>query len=109
MTCYAIGHLRTVEMGPEIVAYLKGIDATLAPFDGRFIIHGGGKHHFEGTFAGDLIIIEFPDLRQAQGWYASPAYRAILPLRTENAEGEVFLIEGVGTDHKATDILSSAP
>lgn len=31
MTCYAIGHLREIEMGPDIVAYLEGIDATLAP------------------------------------------------------------------------------
>ncbi len=106
MTCYAIGHLRNVEMGAEIVSYLEGIDATLAPFDGRFVVHGGPKHILEGTFADDVIVIAFPDLVRAQSWYASPAYRAILPLRTRNADGAVFLIEGVGGDHRATDILS---
>ncbi|MCB8836476.1 DUF1330 domain-containing protein [Aurantimonas sp. VKM B-3413] len=107
MTCYAVGHLRNVEMGKEIVAYLEAIDSTLAPFEGQFIIHGGQKHMLEGAFAGDLIVIAFPDLARARAWYASSAYQDIQPLRTKNAEGDVFLIEGVDSDHRATDILSS--
>ncbi|WP_299844594.1 DUF1330 domain-containing protein [uncultured Jannaschia sp.] len=106
MICYAIGHLRNVEMGAEIVSYLEGIDSTLAPFEGRFVVHGGQKYILEGTFADDVIVIAFPDLARAQSWYASPAYQAILPLRTKNAEGAVFLIDGIGNDHRATDILS---
>ncbi|WBU60184.1 DUF1330 domain-containing protein [Paracoccus albus] len=35
-------------MGDWIVAYLRGIEATLAPFSGRFIIHGGEKTMLEG-------------------------------------------------------------
>ncbi|NJM81135.1 MAG: DUF1330 domain-containing protein [Tabrizicola sp.] len=107
MTCYAVGHLRNVEMGPEIVAYLEAIDATLAPFEGHFIIHGGQKLMLEGAFAGDLIVIAFPDMAQARAWYASPAYQDIQALRTRNAEGDVFLIEGVDAEHRATDILSA--
>lgn len=106
MTSYAIGHLLHVEMGSAIVSYLESIDATLAPFDGRFIIHGGQKHMLEGAFTGDLIVIAFPDVARAQSWYASSAYQDILPLRTKNADGAVFLIEGVDEDHHATDILS---
>lgn len=108
MTCYAIGNLRDVEMGRDIVAYLEAIDATLAPFGGRFAIHGGQKHMLEGANTGDLIAIAFPDMAKAKAWYASPAYQNILPLRTRNAIGEVFLIEGVGSSHKATDILKRA-
>jgi uncharacterized protein (DUF1330 family) len=50
MTIYAVGYLRNVEMGPDIVVYLDTIDATLAPFQGRFIIHGGEKEELEGAF-----------------------------------------------------------
>lgn len=106
MTSYAIAHLRTVEMGPDIVAYLDAIDATLAPFGGQFIIHGGKKYHLEGAFTGDLIVIAFPDRARAGAWYATPAYQKILPLRTDDAEGQVFIIEGVDADHIATDILA---
>jgi uncharacterized protein (DUF1330 family) len=106
MTSYAVGHLRNVEMGPDIVAYLEAIDATLAPFQGRFIIHGGEKEELEGAFPGDLIVIAFPDRQAASAWYASPAYQAILPKRTGSSQGDVFLIDGVDEDHHAADILS---
>ncbi|WP_428644390.1 DUF1330 domain-containing protein [Roseibium sp.] len=105
MTCFAVGHLREVEMGPEIVAYLEGIDATLAPYEGRYLIHGGEKHMLEGAFKGDLIVIAFPDRKQAEAWYRSPAYQKVLPKRLARARGEVFLIDGVDADHKATDVL----
>lgn len=107
MNCYAIAHLRNVKMGEEILSYLENIDATLLPFDGRFVIHGGKKQFLEGTFADDVIVIAFPDLARAQSWYASSAYQDILPLRMKNADGSVFIIEGVNESHRAIDILSS--
>jgi uncharacterized protein (DUF1330 family) len=106
MTCYAIGHLRDVRVGGEIVAYLEQIDATLAPFGGRFLIHGARPTHLEGEFPGDLVVIAFDDRQSAEGWYRSSAYARILPLRAENAVCEVFLIDGVDADHRATDILA---
>lgn len=106
MTTYAVAHLRNVTMGPEIVGYLEAIDKTLAPFGGRYVLHGSGnKRVLEGAFAGDLVMIAFPDRAAAEAWYESPAYREILPLRTRNSEGEVLLIDGVSENHRATDIL----
>lgn len=43
MASYAIARLRNVVLGPDIVAYVEAIDATLAPFAGRFLVHGGVK------------------------------------------------------------------
>ena len=105
MTAYAVAHLHDVEMGPAIVAYLQRIDATLAPFGGRHLIHGGEVQVLEGRWAGDLILIAFPDLARARAWYASDAYRRIAALRTDHARGSVILIDGVGPGHRATDIL----
>jgi uncharacterized protein (DUF1330 family) len=105
MTTYGIAHLRDVVPGPGIVEYLERIDATLAPFGGRFLVHGARPQVLEGEFDDGLIIIGFPDRAAAEGWYASPAYRAILHLRTANSTGDVFLVDGVDADHRATDIL----
>ena len=107
MTSYAVGVLQKVRMGPPIVEYLEKIDDTLRPFDGRFIIHGGEQDVREGASPGTLIVIEFPDREAAEGWYRSDAYQAILPLRTENSDSNVFFVEGVGRDHLATDVLKS--
>lgn len=106
MSTYAIGHLHDVNVGPDIVEYLHRIDETLEPFGGRFIIHGGPVSLLEGSWSGDLIVIAFPDRDSARAWYDSPAYREILPLRTNNSRGVVFLTDGVSADHKATDILA---
>ena len=108
MPAFAIGHLTAVSMGPEIVEYLERIDATLAPFEGRFRVHGAQPECIEGQWAGDLIVIEFPDMEKARAWYRSDAYAAILPLRSRNSTGNIILIEGVPGGHKATDILTRA-
>ncbi|MGL4287005.1 MAG: DUF1330 domain-containing protein [Phreatobacter sp.] len=106
MSAYAIARLRNVRVGPQIVEYLQRIDATLAPFGGRFIIHGGKADLLEGQWSGDLIVISFPDGASARAWYVSPAYQDILALRTDNSEGDTILIDGVSADHRATDVLA---
>lgn len=107
MTTYAIARLRDAPMHPEIVQYLERIDATLAPFSGRFLVHGAQPTVLEGAWPEYLVVIAFPDRASAQGWYDSPAYRRILPLRTRNIPGDAILIDGVSPEHKATDILAS--
>ena len=106
MAGYAIAHLQDVTVGPEIVEYLQRIDATLAPFGGRFIVHGAAPAELEGTAPGTPIVIEFPSVERARAWYDSPAYRQILPLRTRNARSVAYLVEGVDAGHRATDVLA---
>ncbi len=105
MQTFAIGRLRDVTLNAEIVGYLEQIDTTLAPFGGSFVVHGGPPTVLEGAWEGDLVIIGFPSRAAAEGWYASAAYREILPLRTRNAVCDVLLIDGVEAGHRATDVL----
>jgi uncharacterized protein (DUF1330 family) len=106
MSAYAVAHLRTVAMGPEIVQYLERIDSTLAPFGGEFLVHGSQAEVLEGPWPGDLIVIAFPNREQARAWYRSAAYQEILRLRTDNSEGDVIIVDGVSAGHRATDILA---
>ncbi|CDX23183.1 conserved hypothetical protein [Mesorhizobium sp. ORS 3324] len=105
MTAYAIAHMRHVTPGPWIVEYLEKIDATLAPFGGRFLVHGGEVEVVENSWPGYAIVIEFPDRQHVRDWYNSPAYRAILNLRTDNSQSDVVFVDGVEHPHKATDVL----
>jgi uncharacterized protein (DUF1330 family) len=106
MPSYAVAHMRQVTMGPAVVEYLQRIDATLAPFGGRFIVHGGEVEVLEGGWPGHLIVIEFPGRGRASAWYNSAAYQEIVTLRTGNSESDVIMVDGVDSDHKATDILA---
>lgn len=107
MTAYAIAYLREVDFGDEIIDYLSRIDATLAPFGGRFLVHGGEIDGVEGEWDGDVIVIEFPDRESARGWYDSATYQAILPLRTEHSVGIAAIVDGVSRGYQATDGLAA--
>ncbi|WP_244930116.1 DUF1330 domain-containing protein [Nocardioides sp. W7] len=104
---YAIAHLRDVDLGPEIVTYLEQIDATLAPYGGHFIVHGGRIDAVEGEWPDDVVIIAFPDREAALAWYDSPAYQAILPLRTEHSDSRAAVLTGVPTGYRAVDKLAT--
>ncbi len=106
MTAYAVAHLRRVNVGPEIVEYIARIDATLEPYDGRFLIHGGPVDCLDGAWSGDLVVIEFPNLEDAHAWYASPEYQAILRLRTDNSDGDAFIVHGLPHGYRAADKLA---
>ncbi len=107
MPAYAIGLLRNVQMNDAIARYLREIDETLEPFGGTFKVHGGTPEVLEGRVDSTLVAIEFPDMDHARRWYASPAYQAILSLRTGHSQGEVFLIEGVKAGYKARQKLAT--
>ena len=108
MPAYAVAHMRQVTMGQPIVEYLERIDATLVPFGGRFIVHGGDVEVLEGSWPGALIVIEFPDQGQVRAWYDSQAYREIVALRTDNSQSDVIVAEGVDAGHRATDVLATS-
>lgn len=105
MTAYAIALLEELEFGPDIVSYLHRIDATLEPFEGRFLVHGTRPEVVEGPFAGDGVVIGFPSLEQAKAWYASPAYAALIPLRTQHSRSTVFFLKGVAPGYRAASLL----
>ena len=104
---YAIAYLREVDFGDAIIEYLQRIDETLAPYGGHFIVHGGEITATEGEWDGDIVIISFPDAAAAKAWYESPAYQAILPLRTEHSQSIACLVEGVTPGHRAVDKLAA--
>jgi uncharacterized protein (DUF1330 family) len=97
---YAVAYLRNVDFGDEIIRYMREIDATLEPFGGEFIIHGGPPDVREGDWGGgDLVVIRFPDSDAASRWYESPDYQRIAALRTNNSESVVALLDGVAPGH----------
>jgi uncharacterized protein (DUF1330 family) len=108
MPAYAVAHLRTVDLNDEIVAYLERIDATLEPYEGRFLVHGTTPIVVEGEVPGTFVVIEFPDRERAAAWYDSPAYQEILPLRTRNSDSVAFLLEGVAPGYRAASFIARA-
>lgn len=104
MTAYAIAHLHPAD-GPvedEVLSYIERIQATMRPYGGRFLVHGAEAEVVEGAWPGAVVIIGFPGVEEARAWYASPAYREILPLRTRHLGGDVIIVPGVGPEYDAS-------
>jgi uncharacterized protein (DUF1330 family) len=108
LSAYAVAHMRHVTMGPAIAEYLQRIDATLAPFGGHFTVHGGEVDVVEGSWPGHLIVIEFPDRSLAHAWYNSDAYQGIVALRTDHSQSDIIVVDGVDSEHRATDLLEAS-
>src|SRR5690242_19456382 len=101
---YAVAILQDIAFGSDMTTYLRGIDATLEPYGGRFVVHHPGPTVKEGELTGRsaMIILTFPDRRSAEEWYDSPAYQQILPLRTANSQAVVALLaDGVPDGYTA--------
>jgi uncharacterized protein (DUF1330 family) len=76
-------------------AYRAHTQAIVERHGGRFLVRGGKVEPLEGDFGlKRLVILEFPSLEAARGFYESPEYQAILPHRTNNSEGQFVLVEG---------------
>jgi uncharacterized protein (DUF1330 family) len=106
MPAYALAHLRPSDLHPEVLEYMEKIQATLDPFDGRFLVHGGAVDVREGTWPGHVVIIEFPSQSHARSWYESAAYQKILPLRTRHITSDVVLVEGVEPNHDSAKMAT---
>src|SRR3989442_95764 len=76
--------------------YRKLVPATIAQFGGRYIVRGGRFDVLEGDWEPKrVVVLEFPSVDQATGWYHSEAYREPKALRLATATCNVILVEGV--------------
>ena len=94
-TAYAIAHLHDPTVNADVVTYIERIQDSMDPFGGRFLVHGPQVEVLEGAWPGSIVILEFPSVDAARGWYESPAYREILHLRTDHIAGDAIIVEGV--------------
>jgi uncharacterized protein (DUF1330 family) len=75
--------------------YRKEVLPTIASHGGRFVVRGGALTVLEGQWPlPRLVIIEFPSREAAEGWYRSPAYQKILPLRLKSSTGNLVIVDG---------------
>jgi uncharacterized protein (DUF1330 family) len=81
---------------PEgIKPYSAQVESTFTPFGGRYVVRGGKVNALEGMPTKRFVMIAFPSFEQAQGWYDSPAYRAIMPIRHRSASSRAYIVEGL--------------
>ena len=94
MPCYAVGHITVTNMD-GYKEYAAQVPATIAKWGGRYLVRGGHTTVIEGEMPQDRhVVVEWPDRATAEGWYNSPEYQAILPIRLANSEGVMTIVDG---------------
>lgn len=78
----------------KLKAYAAKAPDTVAAHGGRFLIRGNVTEVLSGNADLDVFaLIEFPDAETVRGWYDSPEYQALIPIREEGADMVFSLVE----------------
>jgi len=94
MTAYIIARIAVTD--PEDYKAYAGQTVALAErFGGRFLVKGGAMTQLEGEGPDRHVVIAFPDRAAAERFYASPEYRAILPIALRASRRDLVLVDGV--------------
>ncbi len=69
---------------------------AVARHGGRFLVRGGEMEVLEGDWdTRRIVVIEFPDMAAARGWYESEDYAPLKALRQSASDTNIILIDGV--------------
>ncbi len=93
---YFLDVLEVTDRG-KLEKYREGVLASVEQFGGRYLTVGGQTEVVEGNWRPAFpVLIEFPSLEQARGWYESEEYRDLKALRLAATRGNAVFIEGTG-------------
>lgn len=100
MPAYMIVYRETPITDPEAIAeYSRRNRENAQTFQDQFgttprVIYGNVEA-FEGATPDGVVVLEFPTMEAARGWYESEAYQEALRFRQKAAEWRVVLVEGI--------------
>ena len=96
MPAYVIASVTEAWDQDALVLYREGNTEAVAKHGGRFVARGGRHEILEGDYAPlRVVIIEFPDLDTARGWYESDDYAPLRELRRGASKTDIYVVEGV--------------
>jgi uncharacterized protein (DUF1330 family) len=75
--------------------YVKQVPATVAAYHGKTIARGLPDAREGAPPNGDVVIIAFNSLQDANHWYESPEYSKLIPLRQKAATTRVLIVDGL--------------
>jgi uncharacterized protein (DUF1330 family) len=96
MPAYVIAAVTDAWDQDKLVEYRRRNTDVVAAHGGRFVVRGGRHEALEGDWAPvRLVIMEFPDVDAARGWYESDDYAALRELRQAGSKTDIVVVEGV--------------
>jgi uncharacterized protein (DUF1330 family) len=95
MAAYVIAVVTDAWDQDKLIEYRERNTGVVAEHGGRFVARGGTQEVLEGEWNPlRLVIIEFPDMEAARGWYESDAYATLRELRQGASTTDIVVVEG---------------
>ncbi|VTU26076.1 DUF1330 domain-containing protein [Variovorax sp. PBL-E5] len=86
-----IGHI-TVKDAARWAQYVASVPGTLADWQAELVFRGQCREVLGGAHGHtDTVVLRFPSVEAAEGWFRSPAYQALIPLRHQAADVDLIL------------------
>ena len=92
MAAYLVGNFKVTNV-EGFTEYRNLVGKTIADHGGEYVVADAKSVPMEGEPAHLSVVLKFPDMDALKGWYDSPEYQEILPLRLDNSEGIVTFAE----------------
>jgi uncharacterized protein (DUF1330 family) len=95
MPAYVIVEI-TITDPKEYEEYKKLTPASIAAFDGRFVVRGAKTESLEGDWNPErIVVLEFPSVERAKEWWNSEQYTKAKVIRQRSAYTKMLVVEGV--------------
>ncbi len=76
--------------------YKKLTPASIAAYDGKFIVRGGQTETLEGDWQPErIVVLEFPTVERAKEWWNSEIYTHAKQIRYRTATSKMIVVQGV--------------
>ena len=94
---YYVGNVQEVKDPDAYKAYADRVAGTLTAYRGKFLVRGAEPVIVDRSAKppGYIVIIQFPSMKDFRGWWDSPAYSTIRPIRERLTTGQNYAVEGL--------------
>ena len=91
---YVIAEVEVTDLA-AMQEYVAKAVPTLGPHKAQFLARSKAVSK-EGTApVGEIVMLRFDSLEEAEAWYHSAEYSAAIPMRQRAANSRLFIVEGM--------------
>ncbi|WP_162925241.1 DUF1330 domain-containing protein [Aurantiacibacter odishensis] len=95
MPGYIIAHYKITD-AEGIGNYVEAVMPILTAHGGEALVVDGDSQVMEGDAPHQSVVVKFPSVEAAKGFYNSAEYQAVRHFRTDNSTaGSLVIVEGV--------------
>ena len=95
MMAYVISEVEVLDK-ENFDKYRQLAAASIAEYDGRYLVRGADADVVEGDATKrKMVIVEFPTMDRLREWYASPSYAKALRYRGAGLERRLIFVQGI--------------